>query len=204
VCGRYELNATPLQIAARFGVLDVPAFAPNGDLRPTNQAPVIRLDRERARQCELMRWGLIPSWAGDIKIANRCFNARAETVATLPSFRTAYQRRRCIVPASAFFEWPLSAGRKHKMRIARHDGDLLAMAGLWEYWRDRNRPEEEGIVSYTIITTTPNADVAPYHNRMPVMLGIGQFDAWLDPSQGDARALLQPPAEGMLLAIEVA
>lgn len=203
MCGRYQLNATPLQIASRFGVLDVPAFAPNDDLRPTNRAPVIRLDRDGARQCELMRWGLIPSWAKDIKIGSRCFNARAETVARLPSFRTAYNRRRCIVPASAFFEWPTVAGRKHKVRIARRDGEMLAMAGLWEYWRERGQPEEEGIVSYTIITTTPNADVAPYHNRMPVVLSPQNFDWWLDPTEGDAGALLLPPPDGTLSVGEV-
>ena len=202
MCGRYELNATPRQIAAGFGVLDVPDFAPNYDLRPTNRAPVIRLDRGGARQCELMRWGLIPSWAKDTKAGNRCFNARAETVATLPSFRNAWQRRRCIVPASAFFEWPTLEGRKRKLRISRRDGAMLALAGLWEYWKARDQPDAEGIVSYTIITAAPNADIAPYHNRMPVFLEPAQFDAWLDPARGDGQALLAPPPDGLLVAAD--
>ena len=202
MCGRYELNATPQQIASRFGILDVPDYPLNDDFRPTQRGPVVRLDREGALQCEIMRWGLIPSWAKDMKIANRCFNARAETAATLPAFRSAHQRRRCLVPASAFFEWPTLAGTKTKVRIARCDGDLLTFAGLWEFWKLRDQPDAEAVVSYTIVTTTPNADIAPLHNRMPVVLERDQCARWLDTTlDADATTSLLLPAPAGTLGV---
>ena len=189
MCGRYELNATPQQIAARFGVLDVPAFPPSFDVRPTEMAPVIRLDRSGRRCAEMMRWGLVPYWAKDLKVGNRCFNARAETVDRLPAFRRAFEKRRCIVPASAFYEWqkaPDGRGRKRKLRIALPEGELLGIAGLWEYWRAAGG---EPVISFTILTTDPNAELKPIHDRMPLVLREEDFEHWLHPDPDDPGAL---------------
>jgi putative SOS response-associated peptidase YedK len=128
---------------------------------------------------------LIPSWSKDDKIAQHTFNARGETVADKPSFRAAFKRRRCIVPASAFFEWRAIPGekKKQKLRFTSPEEHPLALAGLWEHWK---RPETgEMVETYTVITTEANAFMAPIHDRMPVILGERDWDAWLDPDTGN-------------------
>lgn len=198
MCGRYELSETPADIRAHFDVANVPTFEPNSDIRPTDFAPVICLDERGRRACTLMRWGLVPSWAEDARIASKTFNARAETVDKLPSFRSAFRQRRCLVAASSFWEWqPLPDGRKRKLRIGVNSSRLLAFAGLHDWWRSADGEERQ---SFTIITCPANDLVRPIHtkNRMPVILEPEQYDQWLNAPEQSARTLLQPyPAEKM-------
>jgi putative SOS response-associated peptidase YedK len=189
MCGRYDLSDNPAAIRARFSVPAVPEFAPNPDWRPTNNAPVIRLAADGARECLLARWGLVPGWAPDLKFGTRCINARAETVAKLPAFRNAFRRQRCLVPVNAFFEWSGDKGNRIKWRIALRSEPLFALAGLWEWWRDRD--SGEGVPSYTIVTCAANAAIAPLHERMPVILRQADEARWLDPA-ADGQALLAP------------
>jgi putative SOS response-associated peptidase YedK len=198
MCGRYDLSDNPAAIRAKFNVPAVPEFAPNADWRPTNNAPVVRLRDDGSRECLLARWGLVPGWAPDLKFGTRCINARAETVASLPAFRNAFRRRRCLVPVNAFFEWSGEKGQRRKWRIALRDEPLFALAGLWEWWQDRE--SGEGVTSYTIVTCAANAAIAPLHDRMPVILREADYARWLDPAT-DAQPLLAPfDAEALALA----
>lgn len=194
MCGRYDLSQTGQQLMFMFGLSDLPAFDPNPDIRPTQTAPVIRLRPDGHRECVLMRWGLIPSWAKDPRqFGARLINARAETVATLPAFRSAARARRCLVPADAFYDWSGPRGRKTQHRVALPDGSPLSMAGLWEAWRDA----ASGVVveTYTIITTDANEALRPIHDRMPVILPAADGDAWLR----EARQELLRPYPGELV-----
>ncbi len=195
MCGRYDLSDNPAAIRAKFSVPAVPDFTPNADWRPTNMAPVVRLDEQGARECLLARWGLVPGWAADLKFGNRCINARSETVAKLPAFRGAFRKRRCLVPVNAFFEWSGEKGHRVKWRIALHDVPLFALAGLWEWWQDRD--SGDAVTSYTIITCAANAAIAPLHDRMPVIVREADYARWLDASS-DGQALLAPFADDAL------
>ncbi|MEP6941645.1 MAG: SOS response-associated peptidase [Betaproteobacteria bacterium] len=178
MCGRYELNETPARLGSRYRVEPGEIeFAANVDVSPTSVNPVV-LVHDGARQLSLRRWGLVPSWVRDPKAVRHPFNAASETAADKPFFRTALRKRRCVVPVNAFFEWMPVAGekRKRKMRIARADGQIMSLAGLYEYWRQG----DERIASYTILTTQPNAIMEPIHDRMPVVIADDEVDAWLD------------------------
>jgi len=188
MCGRYDLSENPAAIRAKFSVPAVPQFAPNIDWRPTDNAPIVRLAADGTRECVLARWGLVPGWAPDLKFGTRCINARAETVAKLPAFRGAFRRRRCLVPVNAFFEWSGEKGHRIKWRIGLRDEALFALAGLWEWWQDRE--SAEGVASYTIITCAANAAIAPLHDRMPVILREADYARWLDAADG--QPLLAP------------
>jgi len=189
MCGRYDLSDNPAAIRAKFSVPAVPQFAPNIDWRPTDRAPIVRLDADGARECVLARWGLVPGWAPDLKFGTRCINARAETVAKLPAFRGAFRRRRCLVPVNAFFEWSGEKGHRLKWRIGLREEPLFALAGLWEWWQDRD--SGVGVDSYTIVTCAANAAVAPLHDRMPVILRQADYVRWLAPT-ADPEAVLAP------------
>ena len=199
MCGRI-VQHTPLgEIRVLFDALNpVPNTAPTYNGAPTDTLPIVRLDRERHRSLDLMRWGLIPFWAKDIKIGVRCINARSETVATMPAFRDAFARgQRCIVPVDGFYEWQkLPGGRKQPYAIVAADGLPLAMAGLWERWRN---PAGD-VHSFTIITTTPNELCAPIHDRMPVILPRDAWRTWLgedDSAGAELLALLRPYPEAL-------
>jgi putative SOS response-associated peptidase YedK len=196
MCGRYDLSDNPAAIRARFKVPAVPEFAPNPDWRPTNAAPVIRNAADGGRECLLARWGLVPGWAPDLKFGTRCINARAETLAKLPAFRSAYRARRCLVPVNAFFEWSGEKGRRLKWRITLREEPLFALAGLWERWQDRDGGE--AVTTYTIVTCAANAAVAPLHDRMPVIVREADYSRWLaaDPNAAD---LLVPYESDALL-----
>jgi putative SOS response-associated peptidase YedK len=140
----------------------------------------------------LLKWGLIPSWSNDEKIGYKLINARSETVAEKPSFRSAFKHRRCLIPASGFYEWQKQGtGRKQPFFISMRDGELFSFAGLWERWHD---PEGEEVQSCTIQTTTANEVMQPIHERMPVILGPSAEEQWLDRrASADAlRSLLVP------------
>jgi putative SOS response-associated peptidase YedK len=176
MCGRYDLSDNPAAIQAKFSVPHVPEFAPNADVRPTQSNPIVRIGTDGARECVLARWGLVPSWAKDAKFGTRCINARIETIDTAPAFRSAWRRRRCLVPVNGFYEWSGPVGRRIKWRITLNDEPLFALAGLWEGWRD---PQGSEVETYTIITTDANAVLAPIHDRMPVIVGPEHYADWL-------------------------
>lgn len=194
MCGRYALVETD-GMQARFNIDGpIPDLAPRYNVAPTQTLPVVV--RNSPNRIAMMRWGLIPSWAKDASGAARMINARAETVAERPAFRSALRSRRCLVPASGFYEWQRAGTRRTPFYIHLTDTPLFAFAGLYESWRD---PNGETVMSYTIITTEPNEVVASFHDRMPVILHREDEDRWLDPAITDVDevvSLLRPyPAE---------
>jgi len=202
MCGR-TFQKTPLsEIRMLFGTANpLPNFAPTYNAAPTDMLPIVRLDRDGRRSLDLLRWSLIPWWAKDAKIGARCVNAMAETVATKPAFRDAFNRgQRCLVPVDGFYEWQRRpAGPKQPYAIVSADGKPFAMAGLWDRWRPE--PDAPPIHTFTIITGPPNELVAPIHNRMPVILPHAAWRRWFgedDATRDELLALLRPyPAELM-------
>jgi putative SOS response-associated peptidase YedK len=192
MCGRYDLSESPAAIKAKFHVPDVPEFIAGPDIRPTNVMPIVRMDREAHFECVLARWGLVPYWAPDLKFGNKCFNARSETVARAPSFRSAVKSRRCLVPMNAFYEWSGPPGRRTKHRISPKSQDLFALAGLWERWRK----DDDVVETYTIITCAPNDAILPIHNRMPVILDEASYEAWV---RNGSLELLRPYAQELVI-----
>ncbi|MFL5244106.1 MAG: SOS response-associated peptidase [Gemmataceae bacterium] len=178
MCGRYTLAESPRKLAKRFDVPETPELPFDGqryNIAPTQQVPIVR-QRDYAREMVLARWGLIPSWAKDMKIGNQLINARADTVATKPSFRAAFKSRRCLIPADGFYEWQKTDDGKQPFHIHMKDKGPFAFAGLWEWWL----PEEgEPVESCAIITTDANELMAPIHNRMPVILAPNDYATWL-------------------------
>ncbi len=176
MCGRFSIFADPERLAERFAAsLPPEGLAPRYNAAPTQNLPVIL--NEEAGAIQLLRWGLVPFWAKDPSIGNRMINARAETLAEKPSFRNALHKRRCLVLADGFYEWQQTAYGKVPMRITLESGAPFAFAGLWETWRS---PEGETLRTFTIITTEPNALLAPIHNRMPALLLPEHEQLWLD------------------------
>jgi putative SOS response-associated peptidase YedK len=199
MCGRYDLSDNPAAIRAKFMVPVVPAYSPNPDIRPTNTAPVVRRSHEsREREVAMLRWGLVPMWAKELKFGARCINARAETLASTPAFRVAYRKRRCLVPVNAFFEWTGEPGHKVKWRIGLKDEPLFALAGLWEWWKDP--ASRQGVETYTIVTTRANDLLAPIHDRMPVVIAERDYDRWLDADDPAADLLGPFPDEALQVA----
>ena len=187
MCSRYSLSETPATLKLRFRVPAVPDFFPNSDWRPTDHAPIIRQSLEAGDpECVLARWGLAPPWAKDLKFGAHCINARAETIATAPSFQSAFRHRRALIPLNAFYEWAGEIGHKAKYRVTVPDAEIFAVAGLWERWVDKEAGEVAD--TYTIITTPANDALAPIHDRMPVILRRDDEEAWLD--RGGAELLV--------------
>ena len=205
MCGRYTLTASPEQIIAHFGLRQAPDVEARYNIAPTQEVPVVRrLEAGGPRSADLLRWGLVPFWADDLKIGNRMINARAETVATKPAYRASFRRRRCLVPADGFYEWRLEAHGKQPYLFRRRDGGVFAFAGLWDRWVSKE--EDEAVESFTILTTDANNPVRPIHRRMPVILPERYYDLWLDPAVEDAERLAQllgPPPDEELVAVAV-
>jgi putative SOS response-associated peptidase YedK len=207
VCGRYVQVSSPTLLAEHFGVDEVAAEAHEPDYNVAPRRPVYAVvQREPGRRVlEEMRWGLVPSWAEDLKVGDRLINARAEGLADKPAFQRAFARRRCILPADGFYEWqrrPREQGaraRKQPMFVRRRDGEPLAFAGLWEAWRDRDDPAAPWVTSCVIVTTRANEALAPVHDRMPVVLDEPDWATWLDPALQDVATLdellVPPPSE---------
>jgi putative SOS response-associated peptidase YedK len=197
MCGRFTLRSSPRAIATEFDLFDVPDLRPRYNVSPTQQIPIVRLDGA-ARQLAVVRWGLIPSWADDPAIGNRMINARADGIATKPSFRSAFKRRRCLVVADGFFEWQKVGQAKQPYLFERPDGQPFAFAGLWEGWSKAEPPIE----SCTIITTDANEVTRVVHDRMPVILPPEAYAAWLDPqaTPEELTELLRPAKTDVLVA----
>jgi len=177
MCGRYALHSAPEVIALAFGLSEIPAsIVPRFNIAPTAEVLVVRAGEGGGRVPALLRWGLVPRWAKDPKLATRLNNARGETVAQKPSFRDAYRRRRCLVPANGFYEWRRIGDRKQPYYIAPAQGALFAFAGLWERWEGAGGPLE----TCAIVTTDANAPMQAIHDRMPVIVPPQDHARWLD------------------------
>jgi putative SOS response-associated peptidase YedK len=190
-------------VQAVFGHGNAEAFPPRYNIAPTQPVAVVRVLGGR-RQLNLVRWGLVPSWVEDPRDFSLLINARAETAAERPAFSAALRYRRCLFPATGFYEWRRgSNGVRQPYWIRARSTGLIALAGLWETWSDRDGGE---IDTACILTTSANATVAPVHDRMPVIIAPGDFDRWLanrgDPSD-EIADLLRPPPDDLLEAVPI-
>lgn len=201
MCGRYTI-ALDLEAILKQMSLNLPDFdfTPRYNIAPTQMLPVIT--NEAPKDLQLMRWGLVPFWAKNPAIGNKMINARGETVAEKPAFRAAFRQRRCLVLVDGFYEWQKSPTGKVPHHIHLKDGILMTFAGLWESWKDGEGKE---LRSFTILTTTPNAEMAPIHDRMPVIVDPDDRAAWLDTTLplDEVQELIRPFPDGMLEAVRV-
>jgi putative SOS response-associated peptidase YedK len=196
MCGRFASTLPPEALARIFGTVNpIPNSAATWNLAPSQDAMVVRRHPEGERHLDLLKWGLLPYWTKDAATARRPINARAETVATSAMFKGAFASRRCIVPATAFYEWRKAGRPKQPFAFARQDGQPIAFAGLWEGFRS---PSGEVTRSFAIVTTSGNATMRPIHDRMPVILEPADWPVWLGEWDGDAAALLRPPGDEVL------
>ena len=229
MCGRYASSRKPEDLVEEFDIRgpDLPQIAPDWNVAPTKEVYAV-LERpprtdgdgeetaEPERQLRVLTWGLVPFWAKDPSVGNRMINARMESVAEKPAYRRAFEKRRTILPADGYFEWYpteelTSAGkpRKQPYFIRPTDGGVLAMAGLYEIWRDPDKAEDDPRRfrwTCTVLTTSAEDSLGHIHDRMPLMLGRQQYDEWLDPRRNSKEgllALLEPAAPGRLEAFPV-
>jgi putative SOS response-associated peptidase YedK len=202
MCGRYVVAYDPDTLIRGFSVTRVVPFPRRWNVAPMSMVPVVHDTREGERIATLMRWGLLPHWAQDPKLAAKLNNARAEGIEAKPSFRQAVRRRRCLLPASGFYEWQATPGGKQPWYISPRNADgsepLFAFAGLFEAWRAPDAPADaDWLLSCCIVTTDANALMAPIHERMPVIIAREHWAQWLDRGQQDPaaiRPLLVPAA----------
>lgn len=198
MCGRFTSLLSPELLSAVFNVTAPSALPHRYNIAPTQEVLTVRQEGAGARYATQVRWGLIPHWAKDMSIGSKMINARSETVHEKPAFRQAIRSRRCIVPASGFFEWVATPKGKFPQYITMQDGSPFAFAGIWESW---NTPQGEILESCAIMTTTANSLMSKIHDRMPVILHQTDFDLWLDCLVNEpleAEQLYQPfPAELM-------
>jgi len=220
MCGRYASSRRPDDLFEEFEIgpaEPAQALEPDYNVAPTKDVYAVlerpdRADRAAGpvRQLRVLRWGLVPSWAEGPAIGSRLINARVETVSEKPAFRRALSARRCLLPADGYYEWRATVSTpKQPFFVTRRDGVVLAMAGLYEFWRDSARPVDDPaawLVTCTILTTAAEPALASLHDRMPVVLPRERYDAWLDPGRTDVeavRALLEPVPPGRFEAYPV-
>ena len=192
MCSRYFLDADGNVIAYTFRVPADDRIRKRFNIAPTHEAPVIRANAGGEREVALLRWGLVPSWAKELSIGSKLINARAETLSEKPAFRSAFKARRCIVPASGFFEWTGETRYRVPHAITVAGRPLVPFAGLWESWK---APDGRWLETYTIVTTAANAFVSGMHDRMPAILEERDIDAWLAGTPEEAQAVLKPYAD---------
>lgn len=201
MCGRYLLKSTADDLRRIFGFVERPNLAPRYNIAPTQDAAVVRERRDPPgeRTIQSLRWGLVPPWAEDAKSGPPLINARAETLLEKPTFRGAFRRRRCLVPADGYYQWREGDASKQPYLVARRDGAAFAFAGIWERWGKRDDPAA-ATDSFTIITTDANDLLRPFHHRMPVVLTEASFARWLDPAaEAETLGDLLAPAPNELL-----
>ena len=203
MCGRFTLTADQDSFEDRFSFTGFDlGWVPSYNIAPTQEVLTVTNNGTENR-AELMRWGLVPSWAKDPKIGNRMINARAETLAEKPSFRTAFRRRRCLIVADGFYEWKREGKKKTPMLITAGTDRLFAFAGLWATWK---QPDDSCLLTCAIITTSANDFMTSIHDRMPVILPRESEDLWLDPDEQDSAMLselLLPYDSNQMEAYEV-
>lgn len=192
MCGRYSITTAPDAMRRLFGFDELPNLKPRYNMAPTQAAPVVRPKGE-GRQLTFMRWGLIPSWSKELGSGQ--INARSESVAEKPSFRAAFQRRRCLVPADGFYEWRKVGSEKQPYRIFLEDDQVFAIAGIWEQWQS---PDGSELESFAVLTTEANEAIEFIHHRMPVILDPSDYERWLNGEAADLAPLMRPaPADKM-------
>jgi putative SOS response-associated peptidase YedK len=219
MCGRYVSTASPEKIADYFGAMAGPdttasPLPANFNVAPTAEVYGVVATADGVRHVEVFKWGLVPTWAKDVKIGSKMINARSETVGEKPAYKGVFRKHRCLIPMDGFYEWqagqeggPVTAKGapvKQPMFIHRVDGEPLAVAGLWSSWRSREAGDDEPwLHSCTILTTSANSTMTPVHDRMPVILPAWAWDEWLDPTNDDTEALarLLVPAPDTLLTM---
>ncbi|MFM7805323.1 MAG: SOS response-associated peptidase [Verrucomicrobiota bacterium] len=180
MCGRYTLHCTPDAISAAFGVPEFSQTRLRFNIAPSQLVAAVRQKPGmHTRELVMLKWGLVPVWAKDTSIGNRLANARAETVAEKPSFRHAFKSHRCLLIADGFYEWQVIGRSRQPWRFTRSGGEVFLMAGLWESWLAPGQATP--LETFTVITTAPNAVVAPIHDRMPACLDPESAALWLDP-----------------------
>lgn len=189
MCGRYVLSSDAETVQQEFNLAELPTLASRFNIAPSQPVPVIT--NESPSELTIVQWGLIPSWAKDPKMAFKMINARSETAHEKPSYRSAFKRRRCLIPTTGFYEWIKTEDGKQPYFIHRNDKEVFAFAGLWEVWRN---PEGDEVWTCTILTTDANEKISHLHHRMPVILEGDAREAWLDDASdsGELRAILQP------------
>jgi putative SOS response-associated peptidase YedK len=202
MCGRYLLSTPSGELKRVLGFVEQPNLAPRYNIAPTQDVPVLRQRRNPAgeRTLQMLRWGLVPAWADDLRVGAQMINLRAETAAR--KFEGAFRRRRCLVPADGFYEWQGEGRAKQPFLVARRDGAPFAFAGLWERWAPKATGEEAPVPvdSFGILTTSANSLLRPIHPRMPVILPEAEWARWLDPeAPADALGDLLKPASNELL-----
>jgi putative SOS response-associated peptidase YedK len=198
MCGRFALKTPPRSIQEHFHLPETVNLSPRYNIAPSQAIAVVRhLPGKRFPQQDMLRWGLIPHWAKDMKISYKMINARAETLAQKPSFREAFKKRRCMIAADGFYEWKHSGKAKQPIYVQMKNGAVFGIAGLWESW---NSPEGNIVESCTIVTTSANRLISEIHDRMPVILPPEQYETWLQdsPPEHSLQQLLMPyPADAM-------
>jgi putative SOS response-associated peptidase YedK len=207
MCGRF-VSATDAAGIVRFFTVDdrqTEDLPPNHNTAPTESAYAV-VEHAGRRALVSFRWGLVPHWAEDLRVGSRMINARAETLASKPAFRDALAHRRCIVPVDGFYEWRRDGDKRTPFLLHPVAGGLLALAGLWSVWRDPAVPDGEPVRTFSIITGAAGPDVEDLHARMPVIVGDGGWDEWLDRDERNPahlRHLLRPAPPGTLVRREV-
>lgn len=205
MCGRFT-STTPASVLANFfdAETDLEDSGADCNVTPTSDVKVVFEDDQSRRRLDLFFWGLVPGWAESPAVGSRLINARSETASVKPSFRSAFRRRRCIIPVDGFYEWVQVPERKKKqpVYISARDGQPLAFAGLWESWRDKQVDSHDtSLRSCAILTGPPNALIAPLHDRMPMILPQEKWSSWLDRNNDDVdrlQAMLLPAADSLL------
>jgi putative SOS response-associated peptidase YedK len=202
MCTRFTLATPADDVADFFGLPDVPDLPPRYNVAPSQPVACVRRGGH-GRWLDLLQWGLVPSWATDLKIGHSLINARAETVAEKPAFRAAFRRRRCLIPADGFYGWQHAGTEKQAYHFRLRDEGPFAMAGLWETWSDLFG---ETVETCTVITTAANRLVAVASDRMPVIIDPVEYGRWLDPTYEraeDMARLLRPYPPAAMTAVPV-
>jgi putative SOS response-associated peptidase YedK len=185
MCGRFLLTTPTSRLSSLFQFDDGPALAPRYNVAPSQPVAAVRPSGDSGRECVLMRWGLVPSWAKDVR-GGGLINARAETAATKPAFRDAFRGRRCLIPADGFYEWKRGPKKGLPFAVRLKDGGPFAFAGLWDVWQP---PGGEAVEGCAVLTTEANDLMKELHQRMPVILRPENHAAWLDPGAGKVEVL---------------
>jgi putative SOS response-associated peptidase YedK len=198
MCGRWSLKAEPLEIEKRFDAVLPKEYKKSYNIAPTQTAPILKNDDEK--NFAMAKWGLVPYWAKDEKIAYKTINAKAEPLAEKPAYKGSFKSRRCLIPADGFYEWKKTRDDKQPYRITMKDNSLFAFAGLYDVWKRSGKE----LLTFTIITTEPNELMKNIHIRMPAMLERKDEKAWLE--ENDPQALmkmLKPIASNLIKAYQI-
>jgi putative SOS response-associated peptidase YedK len=204
MCGRFGLTRPEALKLERFGISELPPLVPRYNIPPSSDILVVR-ERKGVTEAEMIRWGLVPSWAKDPNIGNRMANVRSDTALEKSSFRAAMQKRRCLIPADVFYEWQDIPGQKRRKpyAVAIRDGGIFALGGVWEAWRAKDRGE--WLITCAILTTEPNELLQPIHDRMPVIVKEDDYASWISPATTavEVRRMVQPFPVDLMRAWEI-